>query len=187
MQAPARFMDRVGAVMAAGQGGELTPEQTFHLFPIKWMYEDDNLSGEGGATTGDDEAPQDEEPSGHLARVGAAAGAAAGAVAAVAGRVARAAAHRNPLRHRNVYDLPRADERKRIYLVFTHTTGRHLVGVYVTKTVAIQIVNWFINSMKESGFEGLPELLPQGGGGKRRKRKTQKRKSHKRKRTRRRR
>jgi hypothetical protein len=170
-------MDRVGAVMAAGQGSELTPEQTLDLFPIKWMYEDDNLSGEGGATTGDDEAPQDEEPSGYLARVGAAAGAAA----AAAGRVARAAAHRNPLRHRNVYDLPRADERKRIYLVFTHTTGRHLVGVYVTKTVAIQIVNWFINLMKESGVEGLPELLPQGGGGKRRKRKSHKRKSHKRK------
>jgi hypothetical protein len=70
--------------------------------------------------------------------------------------------------------------------VFTHLTGRHSAGIYVTKEEAIGIVNWFINILVEGGT-AVPFLEEQGGGGKRRKRKSHKRKSHGRKRTRRRR
>lgn len=172
MDAVGRLMDRAGAAMDASQGGELTSVQKLDLIPIKWMYASDNLSGEGGRRGGvTGAAPQDEAVSGIMGMMGAAAGA--------VGRAARAGAHRNPFRALNVHGLPGARD-EGIYLVFTHLTGRHSAGIYVTKEEAIGIVNWFINILVEGGT-AVPFLEEQGGGGKRRKRKSHKRKSHKRK------
>jgi hypothetical protein len=165
-----RLADRVGAQRAFERDDDLTPDQTLNLLPIKWMYADDNLSAEVlGATTEDGGAPQDEQPSGFFNRA-----------AAALGSAAKAGAHRNPLRHKNVYELPGAEE-KRIYLVFTHLTGRHKFGIYVNKTQAINIVNWFINILNGGESGPIQELPLQGGGGKRRKRKSHRRKSHRRK------
>ena len=176
MDAVGRLVDRYGAAMDASQGSELTPVQQLDLIPIKWMYASDNFSGEGGRKGGvTGAAPQDEAVSGIMGMMGAAAGAAAGAV----GKAARAGAHRNPFRALNVHGLPGARD-EGIYLVFTHLTGRHSAGIYVTKEEAIQIVNWFINILVTAGT-AVPFLEEQGGGGRRRKRKSHKRKSHKRK------
>jgi len=166
MEGARRVVDRLSAMAAAGTGEATTLEQKFNLLPIKWMYATDNLSGEGRSARA---VPQDGDPS-ILDRAVAAANSAAKAVA-----------HRNPARHKNVYDLPEALE-KEIYLVFTHLTTRHFVGIYVTKTQAIQIVNWLINYLNggESGDE-LPLPAAGRGGGKRRKRKSHRRKSHRRK------
>ena len=173
-------LNRMMTMYDATQGVSLKDPQKLDLLPIKWMYADSNLTGEGNGTKGDGDGA---ETTGFIA-------AAAAAATARGASLARAAAHRNIGRYNNVSTLPTA-ENKRIYLVFTTMTGTHRVGLYVTKKEGIDIVNWLLNFIRESGFDDIPDLkegtVYQGGGGRRRKRKSHKRKTHKRKRTRRRR